>query len=526
MIALKSMALNGTRINKMAKENTYHKVTKDHTVSAHGDRESTNHHYGSSEIFRRKQKPVTAKKGDEIHDLVGGRFLVRKGGKEVHELHTHKGEKSPFERGDDATHEISKEHTDRIEDHMAIKVPRGGYRSTLHKSELFKAEEEAIIEHLQKSAKKHGDDGLSVKDKQLKRFIRKQNNYLEENRGVSRSGKSVGSHKEKLEQIIRQPKANLPKSELTKAEAKHFLVTDQAGAEHYVRATDKNSALSQHKAGKSINYSKPKTPQPNSEMAVHEVEHNQGRWLRKGTEMEKAEKKAKSPDKKAFEKDLGDSLKTELNKLNAEGYASMSDKLKGKKMEKAEKRTDLFKPEKDAIDEYMKKSSSEKGVHRQVDSFDVVNPEQGSSKAGVASKEVKNYRPNEIAHGATKQRAINEHKKVLSELKEMPAPKLTKSELFKAEEEAISALIKGNFSEELEPLEKAAKDGWKREPGYREMGGGRIKSVHEHPEYGYIIHHQPHPTESYLSSHDLEGNTEHHADLAAAKAHLISKKKK
>lgn len=78
--------------------NRYFKVSKATTVWILSGWKSTNCYYGRSEFFSATYTEVTAKRGDEIHKLCGGTFLVRKTG-EVSEARFYKPiEKSPFEK--------------------------------------------------------------------------------------------------------------------------------------------------------------------------------------------------------------------------------------------------------------------------------------------------------------------------------------------------------------------------------------------------------------------------------------------
>lgn len=78
-------------------DNNYYKVVKPIDAHQHDGWEQTNAYYGSSRISKAKFKPVKLNKGDEIHSLVGGTFVVKKG--EGHQARLEKPEdKHPFER--------------------------------------------------------------------------------------------------------------------------------------------------------------------------------------------------------------------------------------------------------------------------------------------------------------------------------------------------------------------------------------------------------------------------------------------
>jgi len=126
--------------------NKYYKVHTDHAVEAHGGSEATNASYGSSRIYRQKRDMVTAKKGDEIHDLVGGRFLVSNG-KATHELHD-SPKSDPFERSNGKI-SVSKEHTKEIP-HSGKKVDYNTARNKFEKTEYTPIE---VVQELVKSLK-------------------------------------------------------------------------------------------------------------------------------------------------------------------------------------------------------------------------------------------------------------------------------------------------------------------------------------------------------------------------------------
>jgi len=146
--------------------NKYYKVQKDHEVEAHGGSVATNSSYGSSRIYKQKRDKITAKKGDEIHDLVGGRFLVKKG-KTTHELHN-KMHKDPFENGA-ARISVSKEHTEEISKESKAKVNYNDVRGMDKNEKKYTPLE--VIQELVKSLKKALSDKNTKNRKAAKKLI-------------------------------------------------------------------------------------------------------------------------------------------------------------------------------------------------------------------------------------------------------------------------------------------------------------------------------------------------------------------
>lgn len=78
--------------------NRYYRVKAATPVWIKTGWKGSNCYYGSSQIFQATYAEATAKRGDQIHKLVGGTFLVRKDGT-VAECQLSKPiEKSPFEK--------------------------------------------------------------------------------------------------------------------------------------------------------------------------------------------------------------------------------------------------------------------------------------------------------------------------------------------------------------------------------------------------------------------------------------------
>jgi hypothetical protein len=77
-------------------DNNYYKVLKPIMAYQHDGWEETNSYYGSSRISKAKYKSVKLNKGDELHSLVGGLFLVKKDQGYFGVIE--KSKKDPFER--------------------------------------------------------------------------------------------------------------------------------------------------------------------------------------------------------------------------------------------------------------------------------------------------------------------------------------------------------------------------------------------------------------------------------------------
>jgi hypothetical protein len=117
-------------------QNHYYVVERPFQLNVDGELEPAGY-YGASQILRAKRVPMWANKGDQIHSLVGGSFLIRNTGNEAvdhwevaGEITSSDPEKGVFEKSygdtrprwevpDGALREIPKEQAER---------PEGGYR--------------------------------------------------------------------------------------------------------------------------------------------------------------------------------------------------------------------------------------------------------------------------------------------------------------------------------------------------------------------------------------------------------------